>query len=147
MGVPLRECDYASLVGKVVVTTSGPAVIEYVDLTVFRARAKLADDHVLSLSIETLLDDEVIEVDWSDPAIVEKYLAGEQLVDARRETPPPATSGPCDCECGIVGGCYRLRQDGVGPVGGHFTNSAHGCRCMATACGCVWSMWKETASD
>jgi hypothetical protein len=141
MGVPLRESDFPELVGKVIVTASGPAVIEAVDLTVWRARGRLADDRVMVIDIETVLDDEIIEVDWSDPAFVEKYLAGEQLVDAQRETPPPATSGPCDCDCGHFGGCYSLQQDGV-RIGGHFVNSAHGCIC-ALGCWCVKEMAQQ----
>jgi len=128
--------SYGDLVGKFVVTGAGQMLVEKVDLQLMRAYGHLPTGQKATVALETILDSEVTEVDWHDPELIEKYLAGEEIVpDVRRREVPAALPAPCRCECGVSGGCYRLHQAGT-PLG-HYKTPAVGCDCSRKDCGCL----------
>lgn len=136
----LSPDNYDALVGKFVVTQYGQMFVEQIEYASMTAIGSVASLGLTSLGrvgipLETILDSEVTEVDWRDPEVVEKFLAGEQIVDdVRLVIPPAAEPLMCDCACGKDGGCYRLGQ-GLELLAGHHTIPAVGCYCDGT-CRC-----------
>lgn len=143
--VPALDPDsYDSLVGKFVVTLHGQMLVERVDFTSMTAVGSLVvrlnvvqSARMFAVGLETILDSEVTEVDWRDPDVIERFLAGELIVDdVRLATPPAAEAIMCKCACGATGGCYRLGQ-GLELLAGHHTIPTVGCTCDEHCCWCV----------
>lgn len=117
-------------------------LVERIEWAPMLAAGRLLTGEPIQVELETILDSEVTEVDWNDLEVVEKYLAGEPIVDdVRLDTPPPAEPLACACKCSQDGGCYRLAQRQglmwVKILPGHRTVSAVGCLCQERDCACV----------